>query len=175
MFTKSEIIGAGLCVLGMIIILFMVQAYETQLSMRTGETASDTVSLGGSDATVNERTEALLKAVDSSGRLERMVIDDVKVGEGEAVKAGDTVVVHYIGRLPDGTEFDNSRSRGQTFQFTVGAGQVIAGWEEGIIGMQTGGQRILIVPPEKAYGPGGYGPIPPNATLVFSIELIAIQ
>jgi FKBP-type peptidyl-prolyl cis-trans isomerase len=85
------------------------------------------------------------------------------------------VSVHYIGTLQDGTEFDNSKKRGAPFEFKVGEGRVIAGWEEGLVGMQVGGQRVLVIPPEKAYGSNGVGPIPGNATLVFSIELLEIK
>jgi peptidylprolyl isomerase len=91
------------------------------------------------------------------------------------VKEGDVVSVHYVGTLQNGTEFDNSKKRGAPFEFKVGGGQVIAGWEEGLVGMQVGGQRVLVIPPEKGYGANGIGPIPGNATLVFSIELLEIK
>ncbi|MCA9363117.1 FKBP-type peptidyl-prolyl cis-trans isomerase [Candidatus Kaiserbacteria bacterium] len=104
-----------------------------------------------------------------------MVIDDVKIGAGEEVKSGDTVSVHYIGTLQNGTEFDNSRKRGEPFQFKIGAGMVIKGWDEGLLGMKVGGQRVLVIPPDKAYGEEGVGPIPPNSTLVFAIELVDIR
>jgi peptidylprolyl isomerase len=83
--------------------------------------------------------------------------------------------VHYVGTLQNGTEFDNSKKRGQPFEFTVGAGQVIKGWDQGLVGMKVGGQRILVIPPDMAYGERGVGPIPGNATLVFSIELIDVK
>jgi FKBP-type peptidyl-prolyl cis-trans isomerase len=131
-----------------------------------------------SESNNNQRsaqTDALLKATDNQGNLNRMVIDDIKIGEGREVKTGDTVAVHYVGRLQDGTEFDNSKKRGQPFVFTVGDGQVIQGWEEGLLGMKVGGERILIIPPEKAYGESGIGPIPGGATLIFAIELVEIK
>lgn len=180
MFNKYEIIGGAISVACMIAALYLVQA-RSELALLQNDTQTATPSdsgvimVGSGDNETQERKNALLQAIDSTGTLNRMVIDDVKEGSGEAVKSGDTVVVHYIGSLPDGTEFDNSRKRGQTFRFTVGSGQVIAGWEEGLVGMKVGGQRILVVPPDKAYGPSGYGPIPGNATLVFSIELMAIE
>ena len=130
----------------------------------------------GQSANVNQaRAEAFLAASDSKGNLKNMVIDDVKVGSGDEVKAGDTVSVHYAGTLKGGKEFDNSKKRGAPFEFTVGEGRVIKGWEEGLIGMKVGGERILVIPPEKAYGEQGIGPIPGNATLVFSIELLEIK
>ncbi|MCA9368626.1 FKBP-type peptidyl-prolyl cis-trans isomerase, partial [Candidatus Kaiserbacteria bacterium] len=88
---------------------------------------------------------------------------------------GDTVAVHYVGNLQGGAEFDNSRKRGTPFEFTVGKGMVIEGWDKGLVGMQVGGQRALVIPPEMAYGEQGIGPIPPNSTLVFMIELVEIK
>jgi FKBP-type peptidyl-prolyl cis-trans isomerase len=121
------------------------------------------------------RAEAYVEASDNRGNITRMVIDDVKLGVGEQVQKGDTIAVHYIGRLQNGQEFDNSRTRGETFEFKVGSGMVIKGWDEGVIGMQIGGERILVIPPEMAYGENGVGPIPSNATLIFSVELVSIN
>ena len=119
--------------------------------------------------------EAVSQSVESDGSLRDLVVDDVTRGTGPAVSAGDTVTVHYTGRLRNGQQFDNSYDRGQPFTFTVGDGQVIAGWERGIVGMRRGGERILVIPPELGYGADGYGPIPGNATLLFAIELISIE
>lgn len=103
-------------------------------------------------------------------------IADTLLGSGNPVKTGDTVSVHYTGYLEDGTKFDSSLERGAPFEFTVGQGRVIKGWEEGLLGMQVGGKRSLLIPPDLGYGPQGYPPvIPPNATLRFEIELVAIQ
>lgn len=102
---------------------------------------------------------------------------DVEVGEGEAPEAGDTVAVHYTGWLQeDGAKFDSSVDRGRPFTFQIGVGQVIAGWDEGVATMQVGGTRRLIIPSGLGYGERGSPPvIPPNATLIFDVELLEIQ
>ena len=101
--------------------------------------------------------------------------EDVKVGTGPAVKSGDLIAVHYVGTLPGGKEFDSSKPRGQPFTVPVGAGRVIKGWDIGLLGMQAGGVRRLVIPPEEAYGAKGVPPlIPPNATLRFEVELLQI-
>lgn len=88
---------------------------------------------------------------------------------------GQTVSVHYAGTLTDGSKFDSSVDRGQPFEFVIGMGQVIQGWDEGIAQLKVGEKAKLTIPPEKAYGSSGTGPIPPNATLIFEVELLGIQ
>jgi len=101
--------------------------------------------------------------------------EDQAPGTGPASKLGDTVKVHYTGKLMNGTKFDSSRDRGDPFQFTLGQGMVIKGWDEGVVGMKKGGKRKLTIPADKAYGPVGSPPkIPANAALVFEIELVEI-
>jgi FKBP-type peptidyl-prolyl cis-trans isomerase len=100
---------------------------------------------------------------------------DDRVGDGQEAKAGDHVSVHYTGTLTDGKKFDSSRDRGQPFQFGLGAGQVIRGWDEGVAGMKVGGRRTLVIPPGLGYGPRPVGPIPANSTLVFDVELLGIH
>ncbi|MEN9920938.1 MAG: hypothetical protein RL538_831 [Candidatus Parcubacteria bacterium] len=182
MFNKFELIGAGLSIGCMALALYLIQV-ETNLALNDTYFANQSaqvadagvVVVGDGENRTSERTEAYLEATNDNGAVERMVIEDIKVGEGVEVKAGDTVSVHYVGTLQDGTEFDSSKKRGQPFEFTVGGGQVIKGWEEGLVGMKVGGQRILVIPPEKAYGEKGIGPIPGNATLVFAIELLEVK
>ena len=102
-----------------------------------------------------------------------LIIQDIECGTGEEAETGQTVTVHYDGTLEDGTKFDSSRDRGEPFSFPLGAGQVIPGWDEGVVGMKPGGVRKLTIPSDLAYGDAGRPPvIPPSATLIFEIELI---
>ena len=108
--------------------------------------------------------------------IEGLQIEILKQGEGEEAKNGDTVNVHYTGTLTDGTKFDSSIDRGAPFPFTLGAGQVIKGWDLGVVGMKVGEKRKLTIAPELGYGTVGAGAvIPPNATLIFEVEMISIQ
>jgi FKBP-type peptidyl-prolyl cis-trans isomerase FkpA len=106
-----------------------------------------------------------------------LIIEEVKLGDGVVATKGKTVSVHYTGVLTNGTKFDSSLDRGQPIVFALGTGRVIKGWDQGIEGMKVGGKRKLTIPPELAYGARGTpgGPIPPNATLVFDVELVAVQ
>ena len=126
--------------------------------------------VGRSDAADNQVTEM----------PDGLKYTDTKTGEGATAKAGNKVSVHYTGWLSDngakGKKFDSSVDRDQPFQFTLGAKQVIAGWDEGVAGMKVGGKRTLTIPPELGYGArGAAGAIPPNATLIFDVELLQVQ
>jgi len=126
--------------------------------------------VGRSDAADNQVTEM----------PDGLKFTDTKTGDGATAKAGNKVSVHYTGWLSDngakGKKFDSSVDRGQPFQFTLGAHQVIAGWDEGVAGMKVGGKRTLNIPPELGYGArGAGGAIPPNATLIFDVELLQVQ
>ncbi len=106
----------------------------------------------------------------------RLVKRDIVKGTGPTAKAGDQVSVQYVGVLHStGEQFDASWDAGTPFDFALGAGVVIPGWDEGVAGMRTGGRRELVIPPDKAYGPGGSGPIGPNETLVFVIDLLEVR
>lgn len=102
-------------------------------------------------------------------------IEDSQIGQGQEVKKGDTVQVHYLGTLTNNEKFDSSYDRNQPFEFQVGAGQVIEGWDQGLLGMRIGGKRKLTIPPALGYGNQPVGSIPANSTLIFEIELIAIK
>ena len=102
-------------------------------------------------------------------------IETLKPGAGAAASAGNRVTVHYVGTLTDGKKFDSSRDRGKGFQFTLGKGEVIKGWDQGVAGMLIGEVRKLTIPPEMGYGARGFPPvIPPGATLVFEVELLGV-
>lgn len=109
------------------------------------------------------------------GAVSELKVEDLQEGTGEGAKDGDTVVVHYTGTLTNGTKFDSSLDRGKPFPVKLGARRVIPGWEQGLKGMKTGGKRKLTIPPQLAYGPRATGPIPPNSTLIFEIEMIEIK
>lgn len=104
-----------------------------------------------------------------------LLIEDIKVGSGAEAKPGNIISAHYTGTLVDGTKFDSSVDRGEPLSFTLGVGQVIKGWDEGIVGMKVGGKRKLIIPPELAYGARAIGSIPPNSTLIFEVELMGVK
>jgi FKBP-type peptidyl-prolyl cis-trans isomerase len=114
-------------------------------------------------------------AANSTTTADGLSILDKTVGTGDEAKAGENVVVNYTGWLQsNGKKFDSSYDRNQPFTFLLGNGDVIKGWDEGVVGMKVGGIRELTIPPALAYGPDGQGPIPPNATLIFDVELVKI-
>jgi FKBP-type peptidyl-prolyl cis-trans isomerase FkpA len=141
---------------------------------------ADSGTAGGTAASASTTDSAPSSASAAPMTLQ---ITDIKTGTGPAIKAGQTAVVHYTGWLysesaPEkkGQKFDSSRDRNDPFPFPVGAGQVIQGWDDGVAGMQVGGQRRLVIPPAMGYGASGAGGvIPPNATLVFDVELLGIK
>src|ERR1700682_2071892 len=108
--------------------------------------------------------------------MAELIKEDQVVGSGAEATKGKTVSVHYTGWLTDGKKYDPTKARGQPFDFRLGAGQVIRGWDDGVEGMKVGGKRKLTIPPEKGYGAAGAGGvIPPNATLVFEVELLGVK
>ncbi len=113
---------------------------------------------------------------DSEKMNGELVIEDLKVGEGAEAVKHDIVTVNYTGWLTNGTKFDSSLNPGRSpFRFTVGAGQVIQGWDQGIPGMKVGGKRKLTIPPSMGYGNQNMGAIPPNSTLIFEVDLLGIE
>ncbi|MCU0823893.1 MAG: FKBP-type peptidyl-prolyl cis-trans isomerase [Leptospira sp.] len=106
---------------------------------------------------------------------DELLIQDTKQGLGREAIRGNTVVVHYTGKLTNGKVFDSSVDRGEPFSFVLGQGQVIQGWERGILGMKEGGKRKLTIPPNLGYGARPVGPIPANSTLIFDVELLKVK
>lgn len=126
------------------------------------------------EASVGSGPQAILDELAQTGTVADLRTFDIVVGEGAEAASGDVLVVHYTGVLPDGTVFDSSLNRGEPFAFQLGSGQVIQGWERGFAGMKEGGRRLLAIPPALGYGVRGQGTIPPNATLIFEVELLQV-
>lgn len=183
MFNKYEKLGIALSIVLMVFVLSILKIYTNFLntsqvfvSNDSSQTDMRKMATNTEEANISDLEKTLRDAHSVSGELVKLVIDDVRLGaEGEPVKSGDTVVVHYVGTLQDGTKFDSSYDRGQPFTFTIGKGIVIKGWEEGLIGMKVGGRRILVIPSDMAYGNKQVGTIPPNTPLIFAVELLEIK
>ena len=111
----------------------------------------------------------------STTQSDGLGIKDTTVGTGAVAVAGKSVTVNYIGKLTNGTTFDSSFSRNQPFTFNLGTGQVIKGWDEGVVGMKVGGTRVLTIPPSLGYGNQAAGSIPPNSTLIFTVTLVSVN
>ncbi len=142
------------------------------LSLAPALAAGESDSQAAPAAAAPAATAAQEKIVTTASGLK---YEDLKVGEGAEAKSGDRVEVHYTGWLENGTKFDSSVDRGKPFPFPLGAGRVIKGWDQGVAGMKVGGKRKLIIPPALGYGDrGAGGVIPPNATLIFEVELLKI-
>jgi FKBP-type peptidyl-prolyl cis-trans isomerase len=175
--TRNQTIG--------VIVSLLVVGYFLGSFIYKEKTASQTVSSAGSNATVTEATNASAAstaAANSSTQSTKPTMEpkdlEIKVtkpGTGAKTKKGDLVSVHYTGKLVNGTVFDSSIQRGTPIQFTLGQNMVIQGWEQGILGMQVGEKRTLTIPSRLGYGEqGAGGVIPPNATLIFDVELVKI-
>ena len=138
------------------LLLFVAKQYNDNGDQKAAQDAADAA---------QRAQETQQKVMDAFTKV------DTQTGWGEEVKKGDTVTVQYTGTFEDGKKFDSSYDHGTPFTFTVGGGQVIQGWDLGLIGMKEGGTRKLVIPPGLAYGERGAGPIPPNTTLYFTITL----
>lgn len=130
---------------------------------------------GGQAPAPTAGAQGILDELAATGTVAELRVFDATEGAGDEARRGDTVTVHYTGVLPDGTVFDSSVSRGEPFTFTIGGGQVIQGWEQGVAGMKVGGTRLLAIPPALGYGAAAVGPIPPNSTLIFQVELLDVK
>jgi FKBP-type peptidyl-prolyl cis-trans isomerase len=151
-----------------------------QEAIQTEPAASAELTKGAADpaaiATAVGKPAETAKPVEAPPSNEKLEIKDVVVGKGTEAKAGDSVQVHYVGTLPDGKEFDSSKKHDRPFDFELGAGRVIKGWDQGVAGMKVGGKRKLTVPPSLGYGARGFPPvIPANSTLIFEVELLEVK
>lgn len=128
-------------------------------------------------ATIENITEPIVtSSAKPTMEADKLIIQDEKVGTGTEATAGKKVTVNYVGTLTNGTKFDSSYDRNEPFAFNLGAGEVISGWDQGVAGMKVGGKRKLTIPPELGYGAAGAGAvIPPNATLIFEVELLKVE
>jgi peptidylprolyl isomerase len=144
-------------------------------STSSSSSTAATTDTAAAPATAKPRPKPKVK-VPAGKPPKKLVIKDLIPGTGQAAKAGDPITVNYIGvNFADGKPFDNSYDRGQPFPFQLGGGQVIPGWDQGLVGMKVGGRRELVIPPSLAYGPQGQPPvIKPNETLVFVVDLLSI-
>jgi FKBP-type peptidyl-prolyl cis-trans isomerase len=150
--------------------LLSLSLLSLTLVSNTGVQAGN-LNRGASGGNVEQIAQANLTTTASG-----LQFHDTVVGQGAAAGPGQTVQVHYTGWLTNGTKFDSSVDRGQPFEFVLGAGQVIRGWDEGVAGMHVGGKRRLVIPPNLAYGNQAMaGVIPPNSTLVFDVQLLGIR
>ncbi len=169
-----------------VMVAFVVLLLVSQLTMNRNEATAATLPTTEPIETLNDVAATPLvasapptpiaKKVEVSGNYittaSGLKYLDMVEGTGAVAQSGQTVIVHYTGTLEDGTKFDSSRDRNEPFKFPLGAGRVIKGWDEGVAGMKVGGRRQLVIPPELGYGSRGVGPIPPNSTLIFDVELL---
>lgn len=174
--SKFEAVGIGVSVALMALALFLLRVDTSLNSESVADSDSQESNIVLADgANQQAALGAALEAASSNNRLAKVIANDVILGDGETVEADSRVEIHYIGSLQNGQQFDNSYHRGAPLVFTVGDGKVISGLEEGVVGMKVGGQRVLVIPAELAYGEDGFGPIPGGATLVFAVELLAVK
>lgn len=160
---------------GFFVIVFFVVVVGAAIYFGTRSAASP-LTTPNPQGTLGNGFESAGVATPMGEEVTELMIEDIKVGTGDEALAGKAVDVHYEGYLIDGRKFDSSRERGAPFTFTLGAGEVIRGWDEGLVGMKVGGVRKLTIPPDKGYGAAGAGGvIPPNATLIFEVELLGVK
>lgn len=179
MINKYEAIGIFTSIGLMVLALFLLRIETSPVISLAVDGSTQLAAVSVVDESADNKKEALFGAIanslDDQGEVSKLIIDDVVLGSGVEATVDDTVTVHYVGTLQNGQQFDNSYTRGESFSFTLGENRVIEGWETGVLGMKVGGERILVIPPEMAYGSKNVGPIPANSTLVFAISLLAIN
>ncbi|MCK4891502.1 MAG: FKBP-type peptidyl-prolyl cis-trans isomerase [Candidatus Pacebacteria bacterium] len=165
---QTKIISLALILLGISVVLIFT-------SLDNNKNEQEIIDQNDSEENIEDQLNQIINK--PNNKKMELQIDILKEGSGEIeTKEGDIIAVHYTGTLEDGAKFDSSLDRGETFSFTIGAGQVIKGWDEGTVGMKIGEKRKLTIPPELGYGDRGVGNIiQPNATLIFEIELVSIN
>jgi len=173
--TTSTGIAVSLAVIVALGFLFFGMGVFTPFSGGVAAaTTTDAMTLPAA-AGADTSNQTSMEAIDPNNLPTQLTGKDEVVGTGATAEAGDQVTVNYVGALPDGTVFDASKNHGQPLTFTLGAGRVIKGWDEGVAGMKEGGKRMLIIPADMAYGSQSVGSIPPNSTLIFEVELLKVE
>lgn len=176
-------IGGGIAVATIIAALLMTQGNKSQLptddltAITPVPTFTDQVMQISDEETDSQATQSATENVTITPMQEvtELIVEDLKVGTGAEAVAGKKISVNYKGTLTNGTQFDSSYDRGQPFEFTLGSGQVIQGWDQGFAGMKVGGKRKLTIPPDLGYGSRDMGTIPPNSVLIFEVELLEVK
>ncbi|GAA6620316.1 FKBP-type peptidyl-prolyl cis-trans isomerase [Scytonema sp. NUACC26] len=172
---KAILLSVGVmlvCVVVLVVAQVSVKDRNTAIAAQMTDTPAPT-QVTENNTLIASKAMSETNAVTTSSGLKYV---ELKEGTGATPKTGQTVVVHYTGTLENGKKFDSSRDRNQPFSFKLGVGQVIKGWDEGLSTMKVGGRRQLTIPPELGYGPrGAGGVIPPNATLIFDVELLDVK
>jgi FKBP-type peptidyl-prolyl cis-trans isomerase FkpA len=179
---QRTILGVIVLLVVLLIVFFVWRDYQNKLQANAALTPTPTSTPVSTQSPTGELysigvldTSPPLPSANAITTASGLVYEDLKVGDGATAVNGDTVSVNYTGWLQDGTKFDSSIDRGQTLDFTLGAGKVIAGWDEGVVGMRVNGTRLLVIPPSLGYGSTAYGSIPANSTLIFEVQLVAIK
>lgn len=171
---KNEAIGV---VIGILVVVVLFAGFRTMpfFGGFGSNSGADNIVDVTATGTSFDPEYAFAEAFGHNGEITRLIIQDLVEGDGRTAEEGSLVTVDYIGQLRDGTTFDNSFAKGEPITFTVGEGEVIEGWDQGVLGMKEGGQRVLVVPPSLGYGQRAVGPIPSGSTLVFAVELIDVR
>ncbi|AFY44255.1 FKBP-type peptidyl-prolyl cis-trans isomerase [Nostoc sp. PCC 7107] len=172
---KAILLSVGVMLVCVVVLVLgqLGNKQDTAIAANLTQSQSSPTTITKNDTLIANNTMSDKNVVTTSSGLKYV---EIKEGTGTTPQSGQTVVVHYTGTLEDGTQFDSSRDRGRPFSFQIGVGQVIKGWDEGLSTMKVGGQRELIIPADLGYGSrGAGGVIPPNATLIFDVELLDVK